>query len=717
MQNPFSRFIGKRNYSSIDYLDQSSSGSSASSSLVATGQAEEHILRSAVDRLVEGVSPKSKTARRQMGLFFRALNKKLHSTRPERDVQTNRGVVRGQETDIQGVFKHAGSDRYSIAVAPDFAVERTRAEVETHVALGSYLKHRYGDVSIGEHEVVAPADLQPGASRSGRRTRVRASAQERVPSTPSSTASDALPADGLHSWPLPGFGADRQACDIGDPAQGQQASTKHAQSSLRDLATLDATSSVSDAPVAESAPPLSASPRAAAPAVAAAGSPDSVRRAQAVSELANVLSKNAVEKASRILEIEAQFSGLPTSGPYRDELNRLIPGSGECLRLLQFLRCTPALAGNRGMGDDRIAGALRELQNGLRSADSFGTSGTGGGTHAPNVPSDPANRSVDTIRTEVLDALGQANGNFAHCAWVQRHDIFSVENGRADATPGADEGNNCLLVSILQHATGNYADRFHADMTKTLREAMVAKFPSIQHSDPLYDDTEAIEWVRNTVNAVYGRDLQLVSVMMTSDANGQGISPLMSGSSNGGTEPVLIWAKGTHYEALVAKVDAPPAAVPTHLEELEQVTGAMQKRLHDTLLAPDANGIAALAHELVEKLNRCLHDEMLEVQQLMQAASLPSERYSLRLIGENELNTHTHPGQSRHAVRRVLNQAGEQHPSLVSRKNAKQLGDQFLEKVECYKLFLPQELHSLITVDEAFRDAQRPSRSWASLVA
>ena len=368
------------------------------------------------------------------------------------------------------------------------------------------------------------------------------------------------------------------------------------------------------------------------------------------------------------MEIQRLRGGFPTSGPDRDELNKLHSGAGECLRLLRSLRFAPPLAGNRGVGGERIASALHELQNESTSAASS-HSGVedANDLNAQNGTSLPP---MASIRDEEMKARYQANRYFNECPWVGRHSLVPVENGSADVTPEPDEGNNCLLVSILQHATGNYADRFHADMTKTLREAMVAQFPTIRHGEPLYSDTEAVEWVRNTVNALYDRDLQFVCVGFKSaqQQSGEGIAPFMSGCSAGGTEPALIWEKGTHFEALVTHADAPPAVVPTRLEELEQATGVVQRRLQNTLASADPNGNPALLHALVGELNACLQTEMCEVQRLMQTASRPAARFSADVTDGPDLLANAPDGEPSEEVRRLLYEIAYNHRASLCRK-------------------------------------------------
>ncbi|HEV2705517.1 MAG TPA: DUF4157 domain-containing protein [Pyrinomonadaceae bacterium] len=110
--------------------------------------------------------------------------------------------------------------------------------------------------------------------------------------------------------------------------------------------------------------------------------------------------------------------------------------------------------------------------------------------------------------------------------------------------PNSGSGCNCLIISLLQHATGNYASE-HAAKARTLREALIGQFPQIVLGQMLHSDDPAYVWLVNRINEEYGISMNPVFVSPDAEAR-----PFVHPVNQIGENPVVIWQQGNHYEAL-----------------------------------------------------------------------------------------------------------------------------------------------------------------------
>ena len=192
--------------------------------------------------------------------------------------------------------------------------------------------------------------------------------------------------------------------------------------------------------------------------------------------------------------------------------------------------------------------------------------------------------------------------------------VAVVENGGADALVREDEGNNCLLVSILQHASGNYSDKFHHDMATILREKLVAASRSqggehiVQHGQALFDDKPLLQSMIDTVNALYGRNLRLHTLIpgFENSAQTRATPGLHVDDSDVTTadEPIMILKKNFHYEAVVP-VSLKPAAIAANQSiSALTATGNLMTLIEKNRRGPTDAQVRALAE--------CLQNERLE---------------------------------------------------------------------------------------------------------
>ncbi len=113
--------------------------------------------------------------------------------------------------------------------------------------------------------------------------------------------------------------------------------------------------------------------------------------------------------------------------------------------------------------------------------------------------------------------------------------------------PNSGKENNCLLISLLQHATGDY-DSQHSKRAQHYKSILqnISK-GTINSFDPLYSDSDWTTFMINKINQDYGTDF---SVDFYS-ADGDGKPAVLSVGQ--GKKSVIIFDQGGHFEAVIAK--------------------------------------------------------------------------------------------------------------------------------------------------------------------
>lgn len=120
--------------------------------------------------------------------------------------------------------------------------------------------------------------------------------------------------------------------------------------------------------------------------------------------------------------------------------------------------------------------------------------------------------------------------------------LFRAYLEKSNIRVAKNNGNklNCLIISLLQHATGNYDDP---------NPAAAAKYRAmIDHDDMLYSDDDDFAKIVAAINKDYNVDMNVLCVR----ADEAGI-PFFEGDLQTGKDKVVIWNQGMHYEALVSK--------------------------------------------------------------------------------------------------------------------------------------------------------------------
>ncbi|WP_194722576.1 hypothetical protein [Noviherbaspirillum malthae] len=176
--------------------------------------------------------------------------------------------------------------------------------------------------------------------------------------------------------------------------------------------------------------------------------------------------------------------------------------------------------------------------------------------HKPStqVPSNlaPADRSTDEQFRRADEANRQAvsdmrQGNARFRTWLEQHDIVVATN--------RGTGLNCLLISLLQHATGEYGEEFEplfSVAAEVIREAL--NIPS----GMLYSDDVTASRIINWINTEYGTNMALIEVQ--ANELGQPVITTPPERIPDDGDKVVIWQQGIHFEALYAKASQPASS-------------------------------------------------------------------------------------------------------------------------------------------------------------
>lgn len=126
-------------------------------------------------------------------------------------------------------------------------------------------------------------------------------------------------------------------------------------------------------------------------------------------------------------------------------------------------------------------------------------------------------------------------------SWMKARNIAIVPNN--------GDGLNCLIISLLQHATKDYASQ-HTEMAGKLRTAVQKKFPDVGNN-MLYSDDIVFKSLVNFINKKFDADMNVLIVQP--DENG---TPVVLPFNPTGKNDVVIIQQGAHYEAVTMTSDA-----------------------------------------------------------------------------------------------------------------------------------------------------------------
>lgn len=122
--------------------------------------------------------------------------------------------------------------------------------------------------------------------------------------------------------------------------------------------------------------------------------------------------------------------------------------------------------------------------------------------------------------------------------WLNTQGITSIPNG-------GQGKNNCLIISLLQHASGDY--RSPDPTVVETYKALLTKH-GVGPSAALLPDDAAFKTLITKINKDFDRDLKVYYIQ----ANASTDPPYSFLECDIGSEPVVVWDQVGHFEALVA---------------------------------------------------------------------------------------------------------------------------------------------------------------------
>lgn len=121
-----------------------------------------------------------------------------------------------------------------------------------------------------------------------------------------------------------------------------------------------------------------------------------------------------------------------------------------------------------------------------------------------------------------------------------------------EVKPNSGNSNNCLIISMLQHVTGDYHSN-HLETARHYKEQLAERsHHTIAVDQPLHSDTGLTDWLVDQINRDYfgdRRDRYLCFWMVTADLDG---APAVRSVGHGHRAMAILDGAG-HYEAVVAR--------------------------------------------------------------------------------------------------------------------------------------------------------------------
>ena len=106
------------------------------------------------------------------------------------------------------------------------------------------------------------------------------------------------------------------------------------------------------------------------------------------------------------------------------------------------------------------------------------------------------------------------------------------------------DGLNCLIISLLQHATGGYQSQ-HAQLARHYRRRLIGQFGAQVDGVMLYSDDDAFVALVGWINHDFHISMNVYLIQVDEHSR-----PYLVPHVNTGANPVVIWDQGGHYEAL-----------------------------------------------------------------------------------------------------------------------------------------------------------------------
>ena len=121
-----------------------------------------------------------------------------------------------------------------------------------------------------------------------------------------------------------------------------------------------------------------------------------------------------------------------------------------------------------------------------------------------------------------------------------------------DVKPNSGNSNNCLIISMLQHVTGDYHND-HVDQASHYKQKLAQQSGhEIKTRHALHSDTALTSWLIDQINHDYfgqQKDRYFYFRMVTADLDGK---PAVRSIGEGQRTAIILDGAG-HYEAVVAR--------------------------------------------------------------------------------------------------------------------------------------------------------------------
>ena len=132
-----------------------------------------------------------------------------------------------------------------------------------------------------------------------------------------------------------------------------------------------------------------------------------------------------------------------------------------------------------------------------------------------------------------------------------------LRNNKIQVVPSSKDQNNCLLVSLLQHATGQYGPDAldgHEHDARQLRADVPEKHKDIEVGAELTPDSNVVKWAIKKINKDKLRKLRLITIHPVELSETKAVPIIDSDSEpddgKDDWEPVVVLGDGAHYQAI-----------------------------------------------------------------------------------------------------------------------------------------------------------------------
>lgn len=196
---------------------------------------------------------------------------------------------------------------------------------------------------------------------------------------------------------------------------------------------------------------------------------------------------------------------------------------------------------------------------------STGNLGTANNVHAKSWPRQSPKQAVGSKLSDATKISGKAKtgeeiarirkaADSEHwCDWLRKNGLEVVESSK--------DQNNCLLVSVLQHASGRYSSAAlaqHERRARKLRAATPVEHQDIPVGAELTPDCAVTKWAIERINKAYRRKVRLITVQprQLSESEGSGVMPLIDYGRDAiaeDDEPIVVQSNGSHFQAIRRK--------------------------------------------------------------------------------------------------------------------------------------------------------------------